>query len=71
MEVITTMEGLQIYASGGLGKRAGKAGAEYGRHHAICLETQRFPDSINHPNFPSVVVKAGETYRQTTIYRLK
>jgi len=69
MEVITTMEGLQIYTSGGLGKREGKGGVQYGRHHAICLETQRFPDAINQLNFPSPVLKEGETYRECTEYR--
>jgi len=69
MEVVTTMEGLQIYASGGLSRRTGKGDSLYGKHHALCLETQRFPDSINQPNFPSPVLRKGERYCEHTEYR--
>jgi len=47
----------------------GKGGAIYSRRGAICLETQHFPDSPNKPQFPSTVVRPGETFRSTTVYR--
>jgi len=69
MEVRTCMEGIQLYTGGGLSERAGKDGARYGTHHALCLETQHFPNAINQPNFPSPVLRAGEKYRAWTEYR--
>ena len=45
----------------------GKGGAVYGRHSGLCLEAQHFPDSVNHPNFPTVILRPGETFRSTTI----
>lgn len=68
MSCSTSLEGVQVYSAGFLSERKGKDGAVYGKHHAICLETQHFPDAINHPNFPSPVLKAGDEYRETTIY---
>ena len=47
--------------------RAGEV--TYGRHGALCLETQHFPDSPNHPEFPSTVLRPGGTYKTTTVYR--
>jgi len=69
MDVFTSLEGIQLYTAGGLGKREGKNGAQYGTHHALCLETQHFPNAINQSNFPSPVLRAGETYREWTEYR--
>lgn len=70
MEVETTQPGIQFYAGNYLdGCPAGKDGAPYGDRCALALETQYFPDGINHPNFPSPVLKAGEEYHQKTIYR--
>ena len=43
--------------------------SENGKHHGFCLEAQHFPDSVNQPKFPRVILKPGETYRQTTAYR--
>ncbi|MGZ5968002.1 MAG: aldose epimerase family protein, partial [Polyangiales bacterium] len=40
----------------------------YARRHALCLETQHFPDSPNHPEFPSTIVRPAERYRSTTVY---
>jgi aldose 1-epimerase len=48
---------------------AGKGGKSYVRRSAFCLETQHYPDSPNHPDFPSTVLRPGETYRTTTIYK--
>ena len=44
-------------------------GVPYGPYHGLCLETQHYPDSPNKPQFPSTVLRPGETYRQTTVYR--
>lgn len=69
MELFTTLPGVQLYTAGFLTPRAGKAGAEYGPGCALCLETQHFPDAVNHPAFPSPVLRAGEEYRERTICR--
>ncbi|HMQ33231.1 MAG TPA: aldose epimerase family protein [Chloroflexaceae bacterium] len=71
MEVYTTQPGVQLYTGNYLdGSITGKGGRRYGRHSALCLETQHFPDSPNQPQFPSTVLRPGEGYRQTTVYRL-
>jgi aldose 1-epimerase len=70
MEVLTTQPGVQLYTANWLdGSLIGKGGVAYRQHAALCLETQHFPDSINHPNFPSVVLRPGEKYRQTTVHK--
>jgi aldose 1-epimerase len=70
MEVSSTEPGVQFYTGNFLdGTITGKKGVAYRQHWALCLETQHFPDSVNHPNFPSYVLKAGATYRSTTTYR--
>ncbi len=70
MEVSSTEPGVQFYTGNFLdGTLKGKKGVVYRQYWALCLETQHFPDSVNHPNFPSYVLKAGDTYRSTTIFR--
>lgn len=70
MEVSTTSPGIQFYSGNFLEEgRKGKGGAVYGFRHGFCLETQHFPDSPNQPAFPSVILKAGERYDQTTAFR--
>ncbi len=69
MEVLTTEPGLQVYMAGVLSSDRGKDGTRYGQTHAVCLETQHYPDSVHHPDFPSVVLKAGDVFRSRTIYR--
>lgn len=70
MEVFSNQPGLQFYTGNFLdGTEIGKNAQVYKRHYGFCLETQYFPDSPNHPEFPSTILKAGETYRQTTIYK--
>lgn len=69
MRMFTTEPGLQFYTSGFLDKTLGKGGAVYEQFHALCLEAQHFPDSVNKPEFPSVILRPGETYRQVTEYR--
>lgn len=70
MEVKTTEPGIQIYTANSLsGQDIGKGGKAYGARSSICLETQHFPDSPNHDNFPSTVLIPGEDYVSTTIYK--
>jgi aldose 1-epimerase len=70
MEVLTDQPGLQFYSGNFLdGSMTGKGGVKYNHRTALCLEAQAFPDSPNKPNFPSVVLRPGEEYKQTTIYR--
>lgn len=70
MEVKTTEPGIQIYTANSLsGKDIGKGGKAYGPRSSICLETQHYPDSPNHPNFPSTVLEPGQDYVSTTIYK--
>ena len=49
--------------------QVGKGGVVYQKHQAFCLEAQHFPDSVNQPKFPSVILRPGETYKQTTVYK--
>jgi aldose 1-epimerase len=70
MEVLTTEPGIQFYSGNFLdGTLEGKAGVPYQKHAAFCLETQHFPDSVNHPNFPPTVLQPDKTYKTTTVYR--
>jgi aldose 1-epimerase len=70
MEVWTTEPGIQFYSGNFLdGSIRGKGGKRYDRHFGLCLETQHFPDSPNHPEFPSVVLNPGQTYRHLTVYK--
>lgn len=72
MEVWTTEPGLQIYTASFLtGSLRGSNGVPFTADSALCLETQQFPDAINQPGFPSVVLPAGATRRSTTIYRFR
>jgi aldose 1-epimerase len=70
MEILTTEPGIQFYSGNFLdGSLKGKKGVKYEEHRGFCLETQHFPDSVNHPNFPTTIFRPGETYAQTTVYR--
>ena len=70
MEVLTTQPGIQFYSGNFLdGSLTGRGGVAYQQYAGLCLETQHFPDSPNHPNFPSTVLRAGETYNEATIYK--
>jgi aldose 1-epimerase len=70
LKVFTTQPGVQLYTGNFLHDQTGKGGAKYARRSALCLETQHFPDSVNQPNFPSIILKPGDTYRQTCVYAL-
>jgi aldose 1-epimerase len=73
MEVWTTEPGLQFYSGNFLDGTLTntKGGAKYIKHGALCLETQHYPDSPNQPAFPTTILKPGETYRHTTVYKFK
>lgn len=68
LEVTTSQPGVQFYTGNGISNLSGKGGVEYGAHSAFCLETQHFPDSPNHLNFPSTLLNPGEKYQETVIY---
>jgi aldose 1-epimerase len=71
LEMFTTEPGVQFYTGNFLdGSTVGKSGKRYVRRGAFCLEAQHFPDSPNQPAFPTTVLRPGQTYRQTTVYRL-
>jgi aldose 1-epimerase len=70
LEVLTTEPGVQFYTGNSLdGKLVGKGGKSYPKRSGFCLETQHFPDSPNHPKFPSTELKAGGKYQTATVYR--
>ncbi len=70
MEVITTEPGVQFYSGNFLdGSLKGKSGRKYPFRSGLCLESQHYPDSPNHPEFPNTILKPGETLKSTTIYR--
>ncbi len=69
VQVFTDQPGLQFYTANYLnGSFAGKSGERYAQHDGFCLETQHFPDSPNHDNFPSTVLRPGEIFRSQTTY---
>lgn len=72
MKMATTEPCVQFYIGNFLdGSDTGIGGKVYGKRYGFCLEAQRHPDAINHPNFASVILNPGETYAQTTIYQFE
>lgn len=70
LEVLTDQPGIQFYTGNFLdGSFHGKGGTTYQRRGALCLETQHYPDSPNHPDFPSTELKPGEHFDSTTVFR--
>ena len=70
MEIWTTEPGIQLYTGNFLdGSLIGKNGKKYGYRAGFCLETQHFPDSPNRKDFPTTILKAGETYKTSTIHK--
>jgi aldose 1-epimerase len=69
LEVSTTEPGMQLYTGNFLdGTIVGKGGVTYARRAGLCLETQHFPDSPNHPHFPSTVLRPGEEFHSVTVF---
>ncbi len=72
LEVWTTQPGVQFYTGNFLdGSVVGKQGHIYKRRYGFCLETQHFPDSPNHPDFPTTILKPGETFREKTVFKFE
>lgn len=70
LDISTTEPGIQFYSGNFLdGTIQGKEGKVYPHRSAFCLETQHFPDSPNHPSFPSTILKPGQHYHSTTVYQ--
>jgi aldose 1-epimerase len=70
LEVFTTEPGIQLYTGNFLnGTEIGKSGKPYTKRTGFCLETQHFPDTPNQPSFPSTLLKPGEMYKSTTIFK--
>ena len=71
LQVWTTQPGVQFYTGNFLeGAFKGKGGITYQKHAGLCLETQHYPDSPNHPKFPTTILKPGQTFHSTTEWRL-
>jgi aldose 1-epimerase len=71
LDVLTTQPGIHLYTGNSLdGTMTGRNGHVFTKYAALCLETQHFPDAPNHPHFPSTVLRPGDVYRHTTIFRL-
>ena len=69
LEILTTEPGIQFYSGNFLdGSLTGKGGVVYHKYAGLCLEPQHFPDAPNHPNFPSTVLRPGETYKHVSKY---
>ncbi len=70
LEVLTTEPGVQLYCGNFLdGTQTGKSGAKYVHRSGFCLETQHYPDSPNHPNFPSTRLNPGEEFKSKTVFK--
>ena len=70
MELLTTEPGVQFYTGNFLeGTVKGKNGAVYVKHAGFCLETQKYPDAIHHPEWPQPILRPGETYRHVMVHR--
>ena len=70
LELFTREPGVQLYTANRLQPVASVGGIVFGRHGAVCLETQHFPDAVHHPGFPSVILRPGEVYSTSTSFRM-
>jgi len=68
MRVMTSEPGIQFYSGNFLKGQKGKGGKVYAHRSALCLETQHYPDSVNHDNFPTTILKPGEKFESKTTY---
>ena len=70
LEVSTTDPGVQLYTANHMnGSVVGTGGVSYPQYGAFCLETQHYPDSVNHPAFPSSILRPGSAYKTTTVFK--
>ncbi len=70
VRIATTEPGIQFYTGNFLHGQKGKAGASYAHRSGLCLETQHFPDAVNQPRFPSILLQKGKTFRSTTVLQV-
>ncbi|MBO4537699.1 MAG: galactose mutarotase [Erysipelotrichaceae bacterium] len=71
MHCYTTQPGVQVYTGNYLERADGKQGMKYHPNYGVCLETQYFPDTVNHPDFPQADMKAGQTVTYQTVYEFR
>nr|XP_016928008.1 galactose mutarotase [Drosophila suzukii] len=71
LEVWTDQPGMQFYTANNMTTIAGKKGSQYVKHGSFCVETEKFPDAMNHPKFPSIHLEPNETYRHEVVYWFK
>jgi aldose 1-epimerase len=69
MEIYTTEPAIQFYTGNFLDRTVKGGGIAYDKHFAFCLEAEHYPDSPNHPAYPSTTLKPGDTYKQTTVHK--
>ncbi|MEP6492042.1 MAG: aldose epimerase family protein [bacterium] len=70
LEILTTEPGMQFFTGNRFdGTFPGVGGVRYNQHAGVALEPQHFPDAVNHPEFPSIVLRPGQTFHSTTVYR--
>lgn len=69
LAVLTTQPAVQLYTGNHVNHFVGVGGAVFGPHAGVCLETQHYPDSVHHPEFPSTILRPGQTFRSTTMFR--
>ena len=69
MEIYTTQPAIQLYTGNFLDGTVSGGGVDYQKHYAFCLETQHYPDSPNRPEFPSTVLRPGQTYHEVTVHK--
>lgn len=69
VEVFTTQPGIQLYTGYWIPELEIDSKKCFGRYSGVALETQHYPDSVNRPSFPSVILEPGEKYQQSTVYR--
>jgi aldose 1-epimerase len=69
MEIYTTQPAIQLYTANFLDGKLQAEGVRYTQHYGLCLETQHYPDTPNHPAYPTTVLRPGETYRQSTMHK--
>ena len=71
MEIFTNQRGVHVYTGNFLAGVKGKGGVTHKRHDGVCFETERYPDAVNEPNFPSCILRPGEQYWHKTVLKLK
>jgi aldose 1-epimerase len=71
MEILTTEPGIQFYSGNFLDGSVKGLGGAYKKHFGLCLETQHFPDSVNKPSWPTIILRPGQKYSHATVHRFR